>query len=89
MKAKINFEQILQNALTVFPEVQRTLICSPLISKTSPSIQATSESSTQTWVPTIRLAEAAAYNPKFMPNQATRVKLIKTPENGKVNFGPN
>ena len=52
---------MLQSTLTVFPEVQRTLISSPLTSKTSPSIQATSGSSTQIWDPTTGLA-AAAYN---------------------------
>lgn len=44
---------------TVFPEVQRTLMSAPLTSKTSPSIQATTGSSTQTSDPTPKPTEAA------------------------------
>jgi len=62
--------------------VQRTLISSPLAPTTSPSIQAISESSIQTWVPTMGLA-AAAYNTKHIHNYATRVKLKNTWVNGK------
>lgn len=43
--------------LTVFPELQSTVISSPLISTTTPSSQATSGSSTHTRDPTTTLAE--------------------------------
>lgn len=50
--------------LTVFPEVHRTLISSPWSSRTSPSIQASSESSNQTREPTTRPVVEACKYPK-------------------------
>lgn len=61
--------------LTVFPEVHRTLISSPRISKTSPSIQASSESSNQTRDPTTRPVVEACKCPK-VNKYAHEVKRI-------------
>jgi hypothetical protein len=52
-------KKILFKALTVFPEVQRTLMSSPSTFTTSPAIQASSGSSTQTRDPTTGLIAAA------------------------------
>jgi len=51
--------------LTAFRDAQFTVISSPLTSTTSPSIQASSGSSTQTKDPTIELTWAACLANKF------------------------
>lgn len=54
--------------LTVFPDVQFTVTSSPLTPVTSPSIQATSGSSIQTWDPTT-IPDEAVYNTSEIVNQ--------------------
>ena len=66
---------VLIKALTVFPDVQRTLMSSLFISTTSPSIQASSGSSSHTRDPTTRLA-AEAYKAKSV--NVLPLKFIKS-----------